>query len=584
MNATHASTAFRCSVRGRMQRLFIAILMSAWAAGGAAQTVAPHVVAPEVPQVFGRPLPPPEGAAATPRQPGSPPPRHDGASAGLEVTLDAVVVDGAFDEMHPALDALWSRVRGQRLTLAQVQKAVDDYQHAYEAAGYLLARVVTPPQTLTDRGQLKLVVIDGFVESVETSGLPERLRNVVADRLAPVVGMRHLKAATVERQLMLLTNLPGVHLRSALSRGTERGGVRLIVAGNYDGTTTQLQLDNRLPRTLGTWETSLSMAANELFGLGEKLYAAAVTGAHSNGQGLPVASVIAGAVMPLGIDGFTANAEFTDSQSRQASDAGVPATQGSFQRVALRASDPWQLDRHHRIDLRASFERVQQSITATQFSTEINRDRYQVLRLGVEAGGLQAHSSYQSSVFLSRGLGGRNAAEAAATGIPLSRSGATPHFNKLDFSIDWDTEAAPGWELTLLAHGQFAGAQALLKSEQLSLEGGSDILSYPVGTFAVDSGAAARLELSRVVFPSQASRPWKLGVFVGLGRGRIAQPSAVEQASLSASSLGLSLRSVNVDELARWTPYFGLDCALRHSNDPNAPKGLGLVATIGAKL
>src|SRR5687767_8308352 len=192
-----------------------------------AQSVAPHLVVPKTPRVFGDLTPAPAKPAAS--SPNAPP--H--APGSLEVLLDTVVVDGAFEELQSALDKLWSQVKGRRVTMLEVQRAIDEYQLAHEAAGFLLARVVTPPQTLVNRGALRLVVIDGFIETIETTGLPDHLRHAIAERLAPVVGARHLHATTIERQLMLVGNMAGVRLRSALAPGTRRGGVRLIVEGAY---------------------------------------------------------------------------------------------------------------------------------------------------------------------------------------------------------------------------------------------------------------------------------------------------------------------------------------------------------------
>ena len=543
-----------------------------------AQTVGPNLIVPKTPRVFGDMTPPPVKPAA------SSPDARPSASGSLEVTLDNVVVDGAFEEMHDALDALWSKVKGRRVTMLEVQHAVSEYQLAHEAAGFLLARVITPPQTLVNRGTLRLVVIDGFIETVETTGLPDHLRNAIAERLAPVVGMRHLQGTTIERQLMLVGNMAGVRLRSALAPGTRRGGVRLIVEGTYERVAGSVQVDNRLPTSLGTWEANVSVSTNQLLGFGEKLYAAGVASLRSQGRGLPVRTFIAGAAAPLNIDGLMANVEFTGSQSKQVAAKDVPATIGAFSRQAFRLSYPWELNRRSRVDLRASFERVQQSITATDFDAVLNRDAYRVLRLGAEIGGVTDNGGYQAAAFLSRGLGGRDEGQVQASGIPLSRIGASPRFSKLDFNFQATLSPNDRYQFALLGHGQLSGGKPLMKSEQLSLEGGSDILAFPVGTFAVDTGAALRIEASRQIAVPLVSMPLKAGVFAAAGRGTLAQPSAVENRSITAASLGISFHSVAGDTAVPWSPYFGLDCAVRKSNDARAPTGWSLMATIGTKL
>src|SRR5438093_5358869 len=123
-----------------------------------------------------------------------------------------------------------------------------------------------------------------------------------------------------------------------------------------------------------------------------------------------------------------------------------------------------------------------------------------------------------------------------------------------------------------------------MKSEQLSLEGGTDILAFPAGTFAVDTGAALRAEASRLFAVPLLPMPLKAGLFAAAGHGTLAQASAVENRSITAASIGVSLRSAAADMPSPWAPYFGIDCALRRSNDTRAPKGWSVMATIGIKL
>lgn len=570
----------------------LGLLLLLWGAvsPASAQSVAPNLVVPKTPEMLGimAPAPAPEltpePAKPAASSPEAPVPAVDGS---LEVTLESVAVDGAFEELQGALDTLWSQLKGRRVSMGEVQRAVSEYQQAYEAAGFMLARVITPPQTLTNRGTLRLVVIDGFIETVESAGLPDHLRMAIADRLSPVVGMRHLQAVTMERQLMLLGNMPGLRLRSALAPGTSRGGVRLIIEGVYERVLGSIQVDNRLPRSLGTWETNVSVATNQLLGFGEKLYASGVVSLRSQGQGLPVRALVAGAAAPVGVDGLMVNVEFTDSQSKQIAEAGVPATQGAFRREAFRLSYPWNLNRRSRVDLRTSFERVEQSLGAADFDTLLNHDAYRVLRLGAELGSLNLDGGgggYQAAIFLSRGLGGRDPAQALASGIPLSRIGASPRFNKIDFSFQWMRALGETHQLALLAHGQLSGGKPLMKSEQLSLEGGTDILAFPAGTFAVDSGAAMRVEASREYGVPLLHTHLKMGLFAAAGHGTLVQPSTVEKPSIGAASIGVSIHSVEADVPVPGSLYFGVECAMRRSTDTNAPKGWSVMATIGTKL
>jgi len=215
-----------------------------WPGAGHAQTAAPSQLTPQSLRPAGPPseqtvvLPGPS-AIATP-----------GGDSHLTVLVGDVELDGAFPELAAANEALVTRLRNHALSVAQIYAAASELERVYTDAGYVLVRVVVPPQNLVDRGQLRLSVIDGYLEGVDVSGVPDKARAAVADRMIGLVGARHLRLAEIERALLVAGDIPGLKLKSTLMRGGREGGARLVLEGEHRLVTASIGSDNRLPSSL----------------------------------------------------------------------------------------------------------------------------------------------------------------------------------------------------------------------------------------------------------------------------------------------------------------------------------------------
>ena len=140
-------------------------------------------------------------------------------AAKLSVSISNVSVEGGFPELAADTAAITAKLRGGRTTVAQIFAAANAIEQAYAARGYVLVRVAVPPQQLKNGGTLRLVVIDGFVESVDLKGVPERQRALVQARLASLIGKRHVTLGEIERRLILASDVPGLVLSSTIARG-----------------------------------------------------------------------------------------------------------------------------------------------------------------------------------------------------------------------------------------------------------------------------------------------------------------------------------------------------------------------------
>ena len=188
----------------------------------------------------------------------------------LTVHLAGVAVEGGFLELET--EKLRADLSGRTVTAADLFTAAGALERSYADAGYSLVRVVLPAQRLVDGAILRIVVIDGFLETVDTSRLPDNIRLRVEAVPAPLIGQKGIANATIERQVLLAGDLPGAVLRSTLSKGSEAGGSVLTIEARYKPVIASATVDNRLSEELGRYSTGIGVDFNSPFGLGEQFY------------------------------------------------------------------------------------------------------------------------------------------------------------------------------------------------------------------------------------------------------------------------------------------------------------------------
>jgi hemolysin activation/secretion protein len=536
------------------------------------QTVAPSQVTPQTMRPATPVVPgglPMSGGARLPAPAGA---------ARLSFIVGRLVIVGDFPELESETRILAHAVEGHRVTVHQIYEFANALEQAYARAGYVLVRVTVPPQKLNDHGALRIVVVDGFIEKVQVDHLPDQVRVLVAHRMASLVGRRHIKLVEIEQHLLTAADVPGLRLKSTLARGTAPGGAMLVLEGTHRLLTATATIDNHLPWSLGTWSYGANVALNSPFGFGEQFYASAQAGGDPtriSDSTLPLRVLGAGAVLPLGLDGWILNPEYTNSRSQPVPTNSGLANVGQFERFALRTSYPVIRTRTNTFSLTGAFEHISQNVALPLFSTDLNRDRYGVLRTGAayETGLPWASAVLQSSATFAHGIGGLGRDDANASGIPLSRQGATPLFTKANFDAHLTQPLPEGFRLDLIGRAQVSFGKPLLVSEQFSLDGPQAVSAYPSGTLNVDQGGTLRGELSRPFAVPRFVVPLLLSpyVFWVVGAGQLVEPTIVELEVVRAGAVGGGLRGI-VDMPGGYQGVIlGIEVARQYSNLPNLP-------------
>ncbi len=152
--------------------------------------------------------------------------------------------------------------------LAAMAQAISD---GYHAAGFHLSRAIIPPQDIAG-GRVRIQVIEASITEVDLRGDGAEQFGV-RPMFNPVLAEHPSRIATLERQLLLVNNLPGVRIAdSSLEEiGGTSGRFRLVVQLKTWHVYAFTGLDNLGSSSVGPWQTYATAAYNSLLAPGDML-------------------------------------------------------------------------------------------------------------------------------------------------------------------------------------------------------------------------------------------------------------------------------------------------------------------------
>lgn len=519
--------------------------------------------------------PPDAGQLLNERQRVEQPPRRPAAEARQEA-------EPAVGTAGQGLSALVARVRftgaeglasdaelqgwvadqlGQRLNHAQMQALAARVTARLQARGYLLARAYLPRQDLSG-GELQIAVLAGRLQqgpgrlSLDggDAGLQARLRAIAEGNLPDGPA----RAGDLERALLLMRDVPGVTVHSALEKGDEPGTSRIQArVEELPAWGASASLDNFANRYTGELRATARAVLNRPLEREDQALVS-LSRTRDTSQG---ALSYAWAVTPQGLRAQV-NASYMRYQVGQ--ELAPLALRGTARSVGAGLSFPLLRSRERNVWLRLDGE--QSRLDDEALGVNLHRRKVNNVSFGVAA---NAYDAWGSSGYTDIGLTASagsvnlagNPADAAADAAgPRTQGG----FTKLAGHVARQ-QSLPGlrdWSLFAAVSGQFGGKN-LDSSEKFMLGGPSGVRAYAVGEASGDSGLLASLELRRE-FNVLGLRAQGLG-FVDAGRITQHQrlwAGALPDASrnryrLAGAGLGLNLAGERWNLRSAWAHAVG---------------------------
>lgn len=493
-------------------------------------------------------------------------------SEQINVRVATIAVDGDFPEMAATSRHILTPLEGRTVSVAELYRGAAALEKAYSDAGYFLARVVIAKQRLSDGETFHIRVVDGFIESIDTKGVPARVARPVAGMIRPVVGRRHLLLREMEQRLNAASAIPGISLRSTLARGDEPGAAKLILDGRHQIAGLSVGGDNRLGRSFNNWGINLQAQLNSPLGYGEQLYLflsgePRLNRAFRKSAPRRIAGV--GALVPLTGRGLVLNPEFTVSDTHPVPANPILATDGRLYRAAISLDYPLLQTADGTLTGRATVELVAETQRLPFFNVTLSKDRLSVARGNLAwRSGLWRNARVSLDGALAHGtrlFGARTPARIARSDAPSSR-GSDPQFTVANGRLVIEQAIGAASSATLIARAQTAFGDVLPSSELFDLAGLDSLSPFTAGALSADGGTTLRGEVAHRLSARLGSATVQVAPYLFAATGRphftIADPFSPTRASAYGGGARFSASPL----LLGATPNLTLEYGRRHAN------------------
>jgi hemolysin activation/secretion protein len=190
--------------------------------------------------------------------------------AGPAVRVNRLHVTGNTSFPEAALIAAAGVTPGSDLTLSQLRDAAARVAAFYNARGYFLAQAYVPAQDIAD-GNVTIAVVEGRYGRTEIRNRTNLSNRVANHILGGLDSGDPVTARPLERRLLLLSDIPGVRIKSTLAPGTEIGTSDLIVdIAPGPRVSGSVEADNAGNRFTGAYRLGGTINVNDLTGIGDQ--------------------------------------------------------------------------------------------------------------------------------------------------------------------------------------------------------------------------------------------------------------------------------------------------------------------------
>ena len=185
--------------------------------------------------------------------------------AKVRFKLVAIDLEGARSVPEAELEPLWANLVGSEVSLADLNRVLDEIGKVYLKADYF-ALALIPPQDFRS-GRVKIVVYESYIREVVINGDIPNLERRLRPYIDRIVGMTPVRISRLERYLLLMADLAGITLDATISKiEDEPGAGRLVLDFHFDRKVIAGRLDNFGSDEVGPLEASVNARFNDVFG------------------------------------------------------------------------------------------------------------------------------------------------------------------------------------------------------------------------------------------------------------------------------------------------------------------------------
>ena len=423
----------------------------------------------------------------------------DAAADLLKIVVKSLHITGAQVFAAADLIGVCGFSAGRAYTLTEVRAMAASMERYYHSHGYPVAQAYLPAQDIND-GAITIAVAEGHYAQVLVRNQSHVSAGVLSGVLQDIKAGDLVDAEALESELLLLSDLPGVQVKSALVPGATFGTSDLMVdvlPGRR--VTGSLDADNAGNYYTGATRVGATIFLNEPTGEGDVASLRLLT----SGEGLNYFR----AAYQLQVGRARVGAAFSSLEYALGQDFESLLANGTVRTMGFFGSYPLLRSRNENLYVGASYESKRfedrqdsgDSVYSTAekaahvFTASLTGDQ----RDNLGAGGLSAYALTLSS-------GDITIQTSAIRTNDATTAQSNGHFSKFGYSVSRLQNLSPSFALYAGINGQLA-SKNLDSSEKMQLGGMFAVRAYPEGEGYGDEGYVLNLE-ARWLLPQWSPR------------------------------------------------------------------------------
>ena len=455
-------------------------------------------------------------------------PPAEATASGPRLHINGFTLQGNSAITSETLLTLLDDLQGRTVALGELQAGANRITRAYRERGYPLARAYIPAQEIDD-GMVRIAVVEGRYGEIVLNNT-SRVSDAALTPIAALKAGDAVRSAELERSLLLLSDMPGVEVKSTLKPGASIGATDLLVdvqsgpllSGSVDA-------DNYGSRFTGEYRLAGTLNVNSPLGLGDRLSLRAMGSDEAQQYGRIAYQ------LPIGPWATQVGVSYSDMDYELAEDFDDLKAYGNARITSLYTSQPLVRSRDFSLYVQVQYDDKRLKDNIDLYDTKSDK-RSRVLIATLSGDGRDnLLGGGVNSFALAWSQGSLNIDGEENQRNDDLTAGTQGRFHKFNPSLVRLQRLTDRVSLYSQLQGQWADGN-LDSSEKISLGGVYGVRAYPQGEASGDQGWLANLELRYA--PTDA---WQLSTFLDHGAVRVNKnvwSDGENHRSLSAAGVG----------------------------------------------
>ncbi len=200
-------------------------------------------------------------------------------AGGPKIQVQRFVIDGNQVFSDEELHGVIADLQAKPLTLLEIYDAADRLTEFYRSHGFSLTTVTVPAQKL-NQGTVRLAVVEGTLGRLSFDGNQNYSQAYLGAQMDELQAGEIIRREVLERELLLLNDLPGLKARAVVKPGGKFGTADVVIRTNERLREGSIEFNNYGRESIGRVRGVGNLVFNNPFHHGDRL---ALTAVHAQG-------------------------------------------------------------------------------------------------------------------------------------------------------------------------------------------------------------------------------------------------------------------------------------------------------------